>query len=495
MHTAALVALRVGLAAILVALLTHTRADPDLWGHVLFGGEIVRTGHIPLRDGFSFLSDRPWINHEWLSECTMYLAYALAGGVGLVFLKLALVAGMLGGVVTSLRGRVSGGAGRDLLIALVLIGTFAQANHVRPQIFSLAVFAWLLALLTTSRGPALRLLLIPGVMALWVNLHGGWMVGGGVLALWTASTLVSAAPKAEKALLLATGMLSLAATLLNPYGWRMWQFLWETVGFGRADIAEWQPVFRVGAAFMIAWSLLAMAAAAAILRSVRSGRFVLRHAAVVIALGLASFWVNRLLAFFAISLVVLLGPELAALRRPRPRALSDARQPPVGWALAVILGIACLAIGGGAAIAARNVGCVRMESAHLPEAEATAFAQDRHLQGRLLIWFDWGEYAIWHLGPSLSVSIDGRRETVYSNETLQRHLRFYFVPSTRAAFLADVRPDYIWLPPHLPVAQALLGDGWVTLYAGPRSVLLGKTGDAKIIPLRTAATPRCFPGP
>ena len=32
----------------------HTRADPDLWGHVLFGQEILGNGRIPTADSFSF---------------------------------------------------------------------------------------------------------------------------------------------------------------------------------------------------------------------------------------------------------------------------------------------------------------------------------------------------------------------------------------------------------------------------------------------------------
>ena len=55
------------------------------------------------------------------------------------------------------------------------------------------------------------------------------------------------------------------------------------------------------------------------------------------------------------------------------------------------------------------------------------------LQGRLVVWFDWGEYAIWHFAPALRVSIDGRRETVYTDQVMQKHLNFYYVPSSREA--------------------------------------------------------------
>jgi hypothetical protein len=500
MRSASLNGLRIGLAAILIAFLGHTRADPDLWGHVLFGREILGSGRIPTADSFSFLSDRPWINHEWLSECVMYAAYAASHGVGLVILKLLLLGAMLTAVVASLRARRVEGTDLDLLLALVLIGVFAQANHVRPQVFSLAMFAWLLTMLNSTGSPR-RLLVVPVLMAVWVNLHGGWIVGGGTLALWTGMTLVRRTSAAEKAWLVGTGIAALAATLVNPYGIHMWEFLWETVGFGRADITEWQPVYRVGFAFLSIWLLLAAAATAAIVAAVRGGRLDSRSAAPVIMLGLASFRVNRLTAFFAIAVVMLLGAELAALRRRRQPVRASAAVHPARYAAAVMLLAAAVMVGSGAIISARNVSCVRMDAPGLPEPEVVSVLARMGLEGRLLIWFDWGEYAIWHLGDSMSVSIDGRRETVYSTETLRRHLDFYFVPATRSAFLADARPDYIWLPPHLPVVRALEDDGWQVLFKGPKSVLLARAGSAtdagtaRSSRLTTGIADRCFPGP
>jgi hypothetical protein len=80
------VLLRIALLAVLFAWLSHTRTDPDLWGHVRFGHDIVSTRSLPAADSYSFLADRPWINHEWLAESVMYVAYAAGGPPGLVAL-------------------------------------------------------------------------------------------------------------------------------------------------------------------------------------------------------------------------------------------------------------------------------------------------------------------------------------------------------------------------------------------------------------------------
>ena len=495
--------IRIALAAVLLAVVSHTRADADLWGHVLFGRDIVAERQIPRADPYSFTTDKPWINHEWLSETAMYLAYAAAGGPGLAALKILLVLAMLAVIwLASARQGIDTGP-RDILLALSIVGTFPQANHMRPQVFSLLAFAAMLALLlradpTTSR----RLFAIPAIFAFWVNFHGGWIVGGGALAVWTAVSCLGPAPPAYKLRLLLAGVLSLLATLVNPYGWNMWLFLQSTVGFGRAEITDWQPAYRLGAAYVAIWLLVALAAVAGAARALRSGDWKPERLAIVAMLGAASLQVNRLLAFFAIATVLCLGRELAAVIARRRSLASPPRVRRVGVAgtIAVLIAVALATVG--AVATSRNVSCVRIEDSS-PEPEVVGLMRAKGLQGRLAVWFDWGQYAIWHLAPALSVSIDGRRETIYTDEVTQKHLAFYYTPASRERFLAETRPDHVWLPPDFPVVPTLQADGWTTRYSGPRSVWLSRTGealDAGVEPgtarsMQANAGRRCFPGP
>ena len=86
--------------------LSATRTDPDIWGHVRFGLDWMRTHTLPPVDPYSFTQDRPWINHEWLSEVVMAEAYQHAGTSGLVFLKIAVVASAAAVLVARLRRSV-----------------------------------------------------------------------------------------------------------------------------------------------------------------------------------------------------------------------------------------------------------------------------------------------------------------------------------------------------------------------------------------------------
>src|SRR6266567_1391070 len=143
--------LRVALWSVLLGVIAFTRTDPDLWGHVRFGLDILRDGALPHADAYSFTSDRVWINHEWAAEIAMGTAFRAAGGAGLVVLKLSLMTTLLLVLDRMLHAEgVLAGRRRDWLIAAAVILTVQQAHHVRPQLFSLLFFILLLACLLKS---------------------------------------------------------------------------------------------------------------------------------------------------------------------------------------------------------------------------------------------------------------------------------------------------------------------------------------------------------
>jgi hypothetical protein len=483
---AGLLLIRLAVLTVLLGGLARSWADPDLWGHLRFGADIVRDGGLTRSDPYSFTSDIPWVNHEWLAEVLMYGAWA-AGGGWLIALKVAIVAGTLGLLLLTLLGRQVSPTARDLAAVAMLLGLWARVFVIRPQLFSVVLFAALLwALSSAERGREGRLWTLPLLFGLWVNLHGGWIVGCGALLLWTAAALAGlGAARGSRGKLAGVLALSLAATLVNPYGVNLWAFLGETVRVNRPSISDWRPLWESDAQVILPWLITAGLTTLALARG--RLRIPIAHTALVVGLGAASVRVSRLDVFFTLSAVMLLTPYLAAAAAPPP---------PLKWSRGTILAGAALAcmLAVAASWIRADLTCLRMDGPWMPERDSGGYIAANRLQGRLLSWFDWGQYAIWHFSPALKVSLDGRRETVYSEAFVARHFRLYFEPETSMDLLAELRPDYAWIPRDLPLVGVLERTGWHRLYDGPISAILGRN------PLPQPAAPvlaanACFPGP
>jgi hypothetical protein len=487
--------LRVAFWCVLLAAITHTSADPVLWGNVRFGLDIIRDGAVPHADVYSFTTDRAWVNHEWLSEVLIGHAFRAAGDVGLILVKLAAV----GSIVLLLwltlrRERIYSTLVRDAAVALTIVLTFEQTRYVRPQLFSLVAFGILLTCLARARRGAQRwLLLLPPLFAVWANLHGGWLVGGGIFALWTAATAL-AVHRRHAVWCAVVGVISLAATLLNPYGVELLTLLRDTVGVERADIVEWQPVYVLGWQTAAAWIVTAVIGLTGIVLSEREERGAERVACLIV-LAASSMMVARLQAFFALGVFFLVGPALArAVQAARAIEVTPVARPSSRLMSTFAFAIAAAAL----VITTANLTHLPIDPRFTPEAGAVSFLNGQPQGRRVLIWFDWGNYALWHLSPRMRISMDGRRETVYSPDLQDRHLRFYFDAPGGASLPTDLAADYVWIPRTLPAVRRLDADGWRRLYEGEQSVIFGRPAlpeaNARVV-LAADSQARVFPGP
>jgi hypothetical protein len=177
----------------------------------------------------------------------------------------------------------------------------------------------------------------------------------------------------------------------------------------------------------------------------------------------------------------------------KPRRAVPAPQVASGTFAGLVLGASVVAaVIGAAEFTRRNAPCIDSGQQWAPDRAAANFIGRSGLKGRLLVWFDWGEYAIWHFAPGLKVSMDGRRETVYSLTTLRR---LYDLFDTRAEWrsdLATLDPTVAWLRPELPLTVELERQGWHRAFASSNSVVLTRHPAPPPSELALSG-PRCFP--
>jgi len=468
-------------ALVIGALSTITMADSDLWGHLRFGLDTLHSWRLPFEDPYSFTQDRPWINHEWMSELAMGVAWTAGGSAGLALLKGALTAGTLWFLWRALRGTRL--APRMLIFAVAGASLAPLTRTMRPQLWTCLFLACTCTVLAERRDRLYPWL--PLLFASWANLHGGWIVGIGVLGVWgIVDSLQQPSGTIRWGLLIAACAL---ATLANPYGWGLWQFLATTVRMGR-EITEWQPTFSLSPVNWVPW-IAAVGFSIWIARRPFPNR--LHVAAVLVMLGYASARVARLGPLF-VEVVVVLAAD--AIRRQWLQPVGELPIAASPYNRPVVL-VLCLASLITAVVVGRSsLGCIRVDQATAPDRAAVDLIA-RMPGGRLVTFFDWGEYALWHLGPRVKVSMDGRRETIYTDTRLREHAAVLHGTPAGLAVLEAWQAEYVWLPVTSAATRGwLMGHGYRLDLSTSRSFVATRADLPLPVTASVESLPsRCFP--
>lgn len=241
-------------------------APNDFWWH-LKAGQLTATGGIPTTNLFAWTlpADHPYVYQSWLGEWLFYQLYQLGGFPLVVFAR-----NLLGSVVftmVAIEARERSGSWRLAALAAFAAAAMAINNVlIRTQNWSWVPFMAVYMLLSRYAEGRLAprwLSALPLIMALWVNLHGAFILG-----LLTTSAFVAGEslrrilrqPRALswprlRALYLAAAAM-LAATLLNPLGPGVFGYVLRMLSDAPSQqlIGEWQsptPRNVAGAAFYL----------------------------------------------------------------------------------------------------------------------------------------------------------------------------------------------------------------------------------------------------
>jgi hypothetical protein len=405
-------------------------ADHDLWWHVRSGQLILEEYALPATDPFSFTaSEAAWTNHEWLSDVALASVYAQGGDRALSVLRTVLLVAVLAGLAALLWRRLPHPlfvlAG--LLLATPLIQFFV---NLRPHGSTYLFTVLLLWILEAGRQRPGLLWVVPPLMALWTNLHGGFVLGLGILTLvlaarWLGLDEDGSRPDAgERRRMLLVCAVGLLAPAINPYGLGLLTYLTRELGADHSLILEWGGIWsfadhRVHFLLLCALPILALALARR-----------LRPFAPIALLGVSAVatWVHgRFLILLVIFSCLVTFSALATLLRRYPRLwhgtlLGRLRKPGWAWALCAIPLLAAVLQ---FSVDLGKKGLRLQIDPWTVPVEACEFLRRHDLGPNLLLRFDWGGYAIWHLYPQYKVSGDGRNLTVYDADFVDGLLRAY----------------------------------------------------------------------
>jgi hypothetical protein len=238
--------------------------EPDFFWHLRYGQWMLEHGAIPSTDFFSWTHHgAPYLMTQWLGELVIGWSYNQGGFTGTLVMSVTCSA------LIYLCCWRAASLHVDRLTASILTvmnGTIFILSSARPQIFTFLGTAWTMLLIAgflADRRKLRSLWWMVPTAALWVNLHGGYIVAIALLGICFVGQLVEHAINktlrsarlalAEFALIICC---TLGATCLNPWGWHAWESLIMISQLQSSRvIVEWQSVSLftdVGSLYLLA---------------------------------------------------------------------------------------------------------------------------------------------------------------------------------------------------------------------------------------------------
>jgi hypothetical protein len=452
-------------------------ASADFGWHLRTGQLIFETHAIPYSDPFSYtFAGQRWITHEWLSELLLYTAYRFGGYAAVIA-----VFGLIGAAAYWLAFYRAEGPLYSCLPVLALAVWAAHPTFlVRPQVFTLFLFSLFCFLLETHRRTSdwRPLVALPLLTILWVNLHGGYIIGPAVIGLFLAGYVLDAMADASarqklgiRAAQLGAALLaSLAVVPINPNGFRLYTYPFETLSSPTQQtlLTEWQPPSPTHFLFFPFFLLVGLCVLALPLRrkTLRPGEILF-----VTFFAVAALHSMRHMALFSVASIPLLsGWRLAPLPWRIPQLLR--------YAAFVVLVLLC-----GWRWRASMAGAATFEHTRFP-ADAVAFLRSNPPAGRIFNAYAFGGYLVWRLYPEYRVYMDGRAD-LYGDAFLARFNELYQGETDpQPEFLRrDIRTAMV--EPGAPIDRLLsFTRGWHKVYQD----------SVAIIYMRDDALPPALPG-
>jgi len=438
-------------------------SDPDTLLHVAVGRWILAHGAVPSQDVFSYSAfGRPWVAHEWLSEVLLAVLYDAFGWAGPVAATALAFAAALAILARSLGRRL---APAHALIGVVFAAGLSYAHLLaRPHVLAWPLLVAWVALIVRARDegrapPPYAALL----MVLWANLHGGFVVGLGLLAFFAAEALFEAPDlRAVRRVGLEWGAfltLALAASLATPNGLDGWllPFRLARMDFALSTIQEWRSVDFQSPQALEPWLMLVLFGAAGLGLRLPLTRLVLLLALLHLALrhqrnGEILGFVSPLIAASA------LAPQLRALASP-DRANGEGPA-------ARLAAIGLLVVGLGFAV--YDVGWARLAPPPAPR-DALAYVRAHAIDGPVYNDVNFGGYLVFAGVPPF---VDGRAD-LYGDAFLRRNAAL----GEFAALANAYRFTWAMVGPRNPhVALLDVLPDWKRVYADDQAIVYVRLG-------------------
>lgn len=412
-------------AFVFIACCIDRNYQTDLWHHLARGKIIVEEGKILDEDRFTYtVPGKQFQDVNWLSQVIFYRLYQV-GGLELLQVVNALMMSAVVAMLVWLAQRRSG----SLLIACG-VGLFAfiglwQLILIRPQTIAFVLFVLLYAALELADEKPWLLVFAPLLLALWVNIHGSFPIGLVLIGCYLFAAVVDGWWKNGRAVMHDRRVWRLAvclvvaclATLANPYGWRVYEYVGLTSGTAAArKIDEWLPP---GLSQIVGKVWVASMLGMFVLFALPGKRPTIRQVCLVLCFLPPACGSVRMIAWWLFIIAPIAAELLAANLPTATIAPQEEDQPKLS------AGIVCGLLLVGMVVSVPwlerwNPIFPRIRSPHRVEYDLQKIVDQIPRGSRVFTRFEWSEYLTWAAGPETKVFMDGRIE-IFPNEVWEEY--------------------------------------------------------------------------
>jgi hypothetical protein len=451
--------------------------ENDAWWHLASGRWMLQERTWLRTDVFSWtMQGEPWPRPGLLADVSMAVVHAAGGIPLLVVVASALFVAAV--AITLLTTEASPLA--TFAVGVLSILTMVVSATPRPLIASLPLTAICVVILQWERSSATGtrwLWALPLLAALWVNIHGAFIVVFALIGChglaWLLEAFRGAEPAWRKRLgrLVVAGVLGLLTVTVNPFGAAMLTYPVETLRLDvlAVSVHEWRRPTLRDPQFWPLFALLAVGVAA-LLRSGERRRP--SDIVVLVVFGTLAASAARHGSIFA----VVAWPIIARLSsRGETLAIGDAWAASTRRERVLDVGVVASLVALTATVAFPAItvdGNDRaIEAFHGDQAVARAASGD--LPGRLWNSYDLGGHVIWLGKPEVLVSIDSRTD-LHGDEAVLQHLADWNGPPGVARRFDEQGIRTVLVERWAPLVAILEAEGWQRVVEDQLAVVLRK---------------------
>lgn len=438
---------------------TANAYDYDFWARLIAGMSVVQTGHVLKHDFLSYTPTHTWFDHEWGSGVIFYLTQHFFSSAGILILQALLVFAIYFVIVkiVDLRG-VKTTSAYNFLFYFFSFSAMSQLinNPVRCQLFTFLFFTIFLYILELARkGNNKSLFVIPLLMIIWNNLHGGCVSGIGLILLYIVGEFLNRKPVKQYVLAFIASCLILP---INPWGFEYLKFLFMANTMQRGDVAEWWGPFSKHLVFQyikfkIYMSVLVLSELAIVIKQFISKTLEIdktKFLVLAVTLFLAIEHV-KMIPFFVIASTCFLYDDFYTVFNSITRNVFNKIANVKDIIIYVLILIFALAN------INKNAFSPLVNLDKYP-VRAIEFMKINKIKGNLLLPFGQGSYASYKLYPDNKIFMDGRYEEVYNDYMVPLMKNFSLLNPGWDEILKRFPPDIIMVEKFYPVFEHLKKD-------------------------------------